>query len=1000
MKTNNSRHRLLKITGCLLFAFVSTGVSAVDFDSEIRPLLKERCVECHGDKKQKGELRLDLKPHFQKGGHGGPVIVPGKADTSPLYARLLSKDPDERMPPKGEPLNASQIAKFKEWIEGGGSWPENDADKAASFDKRMQHWSVQPLPKSFPADAGVDFYIVKSLEKNGLPMAPEADRRTLIRRLFFDLAGLPPSPERVERFIADTSSTAYADLVEELLASPNYGERWARHWLDIAHYADTHGFERDQIRPAAWIYRDYVINALNADKPYDQFLSEQIAGDAFAPNSPEAIAATGFLAAGPWDFVGHVETKSPALKRAARAGDLDDIVTQVITSTMGITLNCARCHDHKLDPISQREYYSMCAVFSGVKRGARDLDPNNSARLSNEKAALEKQLEIVAIKLRKSAPEHLDLADIVGGGDGFGSGLKASGIVLGSGAVTIQKLAFNGNAEHNKLVMPVWTDKKSTLKYVKGVFLPKGDDEAKPTVKITEDIVLSGIPKTSGQTWDAIRNGPLNAQVSTKIGETDYNSKGHSILGLHANGGITFDLTEIRRGSGLKAMKLTGCLGFGASPSAAKTKADFAVYIDQSTAFQETSLTKDASRPINISIPESARFLSLVATDGGDGISSDLLFFGDASLEPEETKSALNDSEKDAILQLRKESDRLKTAIAELKKPEQIFSVVSEEKPPTLKIHRRGNPEDEGDEVNPTGFTWPNHAPVHFGDNSTPEGQRRIALAKWITDPSNPLTSRVLVNRLWHHHFGQGIVTTPSDFGLGGDLPSHPELLDWLACEFLRSGWSLKAVHRTLLLSRAYKQSSTATHKEAERTDSMNRLLWRQNPRRLDAESLRDSVLSVTGQLNAERGGPGFRDFKYTEAYAPIYEYIIADKPELCRRSIYRFIVRTTPHRFLSTFDCPDPSNLTPARSQTTTALQALALSNNEFILQQARHLQKRIESETSATPDAIRRAFALCLQRPPTPEEREASERLVASRGLFALCRMLLNSNEFVYLD
>jgi len=281
-----------------------------------------------------------------------------------------------------------------------------------------------------------------------------------------------------------------------------------------------------------------------------------------------------------------------------------------------------------------------------------------------------------------------------------------------------------------------------------------------------------------------------------------------------------------------------------------------------------------------------------------------------------------------------------------------------------------------------------------------PEGQRRLMLAEWITHPDNPLTRRVLVNRLWHHHFGQGIVTTPSDFGLGGDKPSHPELLDWLADELLRNGWSMKHLHKLIVMSAAYQQQSTSHNDIALGVDAQNRLLWRQNPRRLDAESVHDAVLNVAGTLNLAMGGPGYRDFNFTEAYAPIYDYITPDKPELLRRSIYRFVVRTTPHQFMSTLDCPDPANLTPARAQTTTALQALTLSNNEFMLQQATSLATRIENETDSRTAAIRRAFLLCLQREPKADEQSAATHLVAQQGLFALCRMLINTNEFVYVD
>ncbi|HBJ34088.1 MAG TPA: hypothetical protein DDZ51_04865 [Planctomycetaceae bacterium] len=357
---------------------------------------------------------------------------------------------------------------------------------------------------------------------------------------------------------------------------------------------------------------------------------------------------------------------------------------------------------------------------------------------------------------------------------------------------------------------------------------------------------------------------------------------------------------------------------------------------------------------------------------------------------------------------LRADAQRLDQELKSLTEPSKVYSVVSQPSPPAVRIQRRGDPENEGPAVSPGSFSWAKHAKADFGDDQTPEASRRLALANWITHPDNPLTARVIVNRLWHHHFGQGLVRTPSDFGLGGDTPSHPELLDFLARELISSGWSLKHIHKLILMSDVYRQSSlgSSDSKRASQVDASNRLLWRQNPRRLDAETLRDSVLSVSGKLNEEQGGPGFRDFRYTEAYAPIYDYITPDKPELWRRSIYRFVVRTTPHPLMTTLDCPDPANLTPVRPQTTTALQALALSNNEFMLQQARFMAARIESESKveskveATDAAVKRAFELAFQRQPTESEIEAATSLVDDDGLFALCRALMNANEFVYID
>ena len=964
----------------LLLAVASLG-AAVDFDREIRPLLQERCVECHGPKKVKANLRLDAKPHAVKGGESGPAFVAGDPAKSLLFDRITTQDAETKMPPKGEPLTSAQTEKVRQWIAEGAVWPENAADQAARRDPRLDHWSVQPLRKDFGTAKSVDDFVSARLKVAGLRMSPEADRRTLIRRLSFDLHGLPPSPERVEAFVRDDSPDAYAKLVDELLASPRYGERWARHWLDIAHYADTHGFERDQLRPNAWRYRDYVVASLNADKPYDRFIREQIAGDVLTPADPEAIVATGFLAAGPWDFVGQVETKSDMLKRAARAGDLDDMVTQVVTSTMAVTMNCARCHDHKLDPITQREYYGLWAIFAGVKREDRHVDPKEQVRYDREKAVLEQRLTELRSDIARLSGEGFALASLLPVG---------TGIDRSNGEITKKEQHYLRDIRANVL------QRVAKVPGVLGVFLPDG----KADIKVDDRIVLKGLPKTSGHAWDTIANRPLQGQRTTKLDGIDYAAKGRTLLGLHANGGITFDLEKIRRLSGLREGRLTGVVGFGASETAAETKADLTVFVDEQIKFQRLRLRKKETVALDVPIPADARTLTLVATDGGDGIGSDLLFIGDPKLEPTAKESQLSSADAERLKSLRAEAKAADAAVKQLKAPAMVYAAVPQKEIPVIKVNRRGNPEDLGEEVTPTAFGWVKHAPPGLGGSDRPEGERRLALAEWITHPDNPLTRRTIVNRLWHHHFGQGIVTTPSDFGLGGDRPSHPELLDWLATEFQRNGWRLKPVHRLIVMSATYRQASLAQDPKAAGLDSSNRLLWRQNPRRLDAESLRDSVLAVSGKLDLTMGGPGFKDFDYVEAYAPIYNYVSPDKSELWRRSIYRFVVRTTPHTFMAALDCPDPANLTPARNRTTTATQALALSNNEFMLRQARHLATRVENEGGPGAAGVDRTFALAFQRAPTASERQAAVSLVNEQGLFALCRALLNANEFAYLD
>lgn len=986
----------------LLFLAGLPGIlPAADFGRDIRPLLERRCVECHGPAKQKGDLRLDARVFAFKGGHDGPALVAGNPAASPLFQRVISDDTEERMPAKADPLPAEEVALLKAWIEAGAPWPEDEADRVAAADPRRDHWSVRQVRKDFPADAKIDGFIAARLAAQGLVPAPSADRRTLIRRLTFDLHGLPPDPRRVERFVADPDPAAYERLVDELLASPHYGERWARHWLDIAHYADTHGFERDQLRPHAWRYRDWVIDALNAGMPYDRFLQEQIAGDVIAPGDPAALVATGFLAAGPWDFVGHVETKSDQLKRAARAGDLDDMVTQVVTATMGVTIHCARCHDHKLDPIPQRDYYRLWSVFSGVRRDNREVDATESRRLRAERERLRKLHAGVQAELLRLSGEVLDLADMVGGGDGHGSGKKGAGLVLETGESETTKLGLHRNVKPNRLAPNrIALPDANASRFVKGVFLPNGGPDGKGRIALAPDVVLKDLPPTSGLAWDAVRNGRLNAQAHARIDGVDYEEEGRSVLGLHANAAVVFDLAALREAYGLGALRLTGVVGFGAKQGAAPTKADFAVYLDAERVVHRAGLAKTESLALEVPVPAGARFLTLMATDGGDGVGSDLLFIGDARLRSEAPATGPAGNDRARIAELNAAVAAVQRELRELPEAPQVFAIRSTERPPPTRMHRRGDPEDEGAAVLPGAFTWAGHAPADFGDDTTPEGERRRRLADWITHPDNPLTPRVLVNRLWHHHFGQGIVATPSDFGLGGSPPSHPELLDWLAAEFLRSGGSLKHLHRLIVTSAAYRRDSRAEDPAAVRVDAQNRLLWRQNPRRLDAESLRDAVLTVAGTLNPERGGPGYRDFKYTEAYAPLYDYVTPDEPALWRRSIYRFIVRTTPHQFLSTLDCPDPANLTPARVRTTTALQALALANNDFMLRQARRLAERAEREAGAGEAAVRRAIALAFQRDATPAEARAGAELAAARGLFAVCRALLNANEFVHID
>ena len=964
----------------------------VDFEIEVLPIFKTHCYDCHGPEKQKSGFRLDLRSAAMRGGSGDVAIVPGEPEESPLLNFVtLPKDDDLHMPPKGDGLSDAEVRVLREWIASGAAWP----NQLAGEDPRLAHWAWQPLSVSGDQSSvrTIDGFVRARLKEKGLEMSPKAHRRVLIRRLSFDLHGLPPSPDDVEMFVDDPDPNAYAKLVDRMLTSPHYGERYARHWLDIAHYADTHGFERDKRRDSAWRYRDYVISALNSDKPYDRFLKEQIAGDVLWPEDEVATVATGFLAAGPWDFVGQVETKSPVLRRSARALDLDDMATQVMTSTMGMTVNCARCHDHKLDPISQQEYYELTAVFAGVKRVERVTSDSRLAEYEKTKTTLTKQRNQIAHQIGSLQGEGLDLADIVGGGNGCGSGTPGNGVDPRNAVVQTRKFGALGNVKAN-------TYAKSKFPFVDGVVIANGKDGTRIPVS-SGGHTVSGIPATSGGAWDHIRNGPVASQHSPKHGEIDFTKDGNTLLGIHANAGITFDLAEIRKATGDAEMRFISQVGyFGAEGG---NRADVWIFVDgeRAVAFKHLK-RRDGLKRVDLVLPESAKFLTLLATDGENGYAMDQVGFGNPKLTAAQP-SYLSESDLKKLEQLQEEAKAVDAKLEALGGPPKFYGVVAEKTMPEVRMQRRGNPEAEfGQVLAPGAFSALAMLDPDLGDRQSTEGDRRKALAEWITHPDNPLTARVIVNRLWHWHFGQGIVETPSDFGLGGGQPTHPELLDWLAAELIRQKWSLKAVHRLILMSAAYQQVSAFPSNEPKVSiDAGNRYLWRQNPRRIEAEAVRDAVLSVSGKLNREPGGPGFEDFRYTEAYAPIYEYITADKPELWRRSIYRYIVRSTPDRFLTTLDCPDPANFTPKRFTTTTPLQSLALYNNEFMLKQAQYFADRLEAEAGAEIlDQANHAFLHAFGRPPKQEELELAKKMIDEQGLFVLCRSLLNANEFVYVD
>ncbi len=708
------------------------------FETKVRPVLAENCFKCHGPQKHQGGLRLDSRAALLAGGDQGPAVVPGEPERSLLIKAVRHQDDDLKMPPTKK-LSPRQIDDLAQWVRLGVPWPGADqappaTRSAGEFqirDGNRAHWSFQPvrrpaLPKvKDPAAAvnPVDAFVLARLEAKGLHLGPPATRRELIRRAYFDLLGLPPTPEEVDAFVHDERPDAWERLLDRLLASPHYGERWGRHWLDVVRFGQTHGYERDDEKPNAWRYRDYVIKAFNEDKPYDQFVREHLAGDEIEPITDDGKTATAFYRLGVWD-------DEPDDARQAEFDALDDVLSTAGEAFLGLTLGCARCHDHKFDPLGQEDYYSLLAFFRNVAPTKRD----------------------------NPRPIQLPLA-------------------------------------------------------------------------------------AGGKTLAVTESGPEPPATHLLI-----------------------------RGNAATPGKLVG--------------PRFPLMLCAS---------KEAATP---AIP----------------------------------------------------------------------------KPPA---------------------------------GSKTSGRRRV-LAAWVASADNPLTARVMVNRVWQHHFGKGLVaTTPSDFGRNGAAPTHPELLDWLAADFVEGGWRLKRLHKVVMTSRTYRQSSRVRDKGA--IDPDNALLWRQNLRRLEAEAVRDAVLAVSGRLNPEMGGRGIFPTLPPEVLStqsrPGLGWGKSEPRQECRRSVYIFVKRTLGVPLLESFDFASPDKSVAARPTTTIAPQALILLNSSFMEEQSAAFADRLLREGSDAPKKIDRAFRLALGRSPTPQEAQVARAYLARQpdyrqALARLCKLILNLNEFVYVD
>ena len=794
------------------------------------------------------------------------------------------------------------------------------------------------------------------------PLKPEADRRTLIRRVTFDLLGLPPTPEEVAAFVADPASDAYERLVDRLLASPHYGERWARRWMDLAHFAETHGHDQDRIRPNAWPYRDYLIESFNRDKPYARFVQEQVAADVLFPDEPASTVALGFLAAGPWDESSLRDIREDSIDRQVGYYlDRDDMVATVMSTFVSSTVHCARCHDHKFDPIPQAEYYGLQAVFAGVGRADRAYDPDPEVhRLRRDLTARRKALADRDPALMASLLDDATQAEVVEWAAKLEgskvpwtvldpSGLKAEAGTTFTAQPDRSILAGGPTPQEETYTITATTDlvgiTAARLELIPDDRLPSRGPGRNPNngnLHLTE-ITVSEAPATAPEGW---RAAPISRAAA------DFDQAGWGIAGAIDGNPKT---------------------AWGIHPEEGKPHEGVFEFRDDVGKEGGTTLrfvlrqTYPAGHPIGrfrLSVTAAARPVRVGSLPGPLAA---LLAI------PTDRRAPVQRQELAAIYL----AEVLDRKIATLPPTRLVYAAASDFAPdgshkPTASprpvfVLNRGDIRQPGEPAVAGALGCVQGLEARF--DRPDEASRRAGLARWLSDPSNPLTWRSIVNRAWQAHFGRGLVDTPNDFGRMGSPPSHPELLDWLAWTFREEGGSLKALDRRIVTSAAYRQGSTHDPGKSA-VDSENRLLWRMNRTRLDAESIRDAVLAASGRLDRTMGGPSVRHFTLGTGVhvTPTVDYASYDwdAPGSGRRSVYRFLFRTLPDPFMDVFDAADASQLTPSRNASITPLQALAMLNDPFILRQSEHFARRLEEKLASDAEGqVRRRDLAAGPRP-----------------------------------
>jgi mono/diheme cytochrome c family protein len=949
-----------------------TSAAVQFFETKVRPVLVANCFECHADKKQRGDLRLDSLAAMLEGGEQGPAIVPGHPEKS-LLVKAINQDGKVKMPPKNKKLTRDEIDALTQWIAMGAPWPAGDKatpTRKGEFqisDKDRAHWAYQPVKRpALPAVKNqawvrnpIDAFILARLEAKGLAPAPPASKQEIARRLYYDLTGLPPTPRDIEAFVNDAAPDAYEKLVDKLLTSPHYGEKWARHWLDLVRYAETNSYERDNPKPHIWRYRDYVIRAFNDDKPFDRFLREQLAGDEIFPGDNDALIATGFYRLGVWD-------DEPVDPKQARYDGLDDIIATIGQSMLGMTLDCARCHNHKIDPIAQKDYYKMVAFLHGINHyrggGADELRPiGNAKQMEAYKKTLEEHEE-------KRAKTQAGLTALE---NEFRKLYKPGAQFVGS---DLDELTY-------RFYRNAWTKLPDFSQF-------KHEDEGKLPKKLFD---IS--PRTRNEAFGFVYEGFLIVPRDGKYTfflDSDDGSRlslaGKAIItydGIHGMGKVQTKTIELKKGrTPVKLEYFQNVFGYG-------------LYVGWSgPGFEKRNLSAPSD-------PAAA------ATDITEQMHRD----GARVLGEQKYKEWFS---------LLKQMNFLRKPPAMPNVDMALCVVEAGTKAPDTFVFNRGNPHVLADKVEPgfpTVFNIPD-PPIPAAKPGARSSGRRTVLANWIASKDNPMTARVMVNRLWQHHFGRGIVRTPSDFGNHGMRPTHPELLDWLADEFAAKGWSMKAMHRLILTSSAYRMASRTDAKATElgiKLDVANDLFWHFDMRRLSAEEIRDSILAVSGNLNLKMAGPGI--------YPPIPKEVLAGQSvpgrgwpvsspeEAARRSVYVHVKRSLLLPILDAFDLAEPDRTTAVRFSSTVPTQALSFLNGDFMNQQAKIFANRLKKEAGTDVNAqVRLALYLATARQPSAAEvrrgvglietLQREDRVSEGVALQSFCLVVLNLNEFVYLD